>query len=297
MDYRKVLDGVADGVYFVDRERRITYWNRAAAEISGHKEANVLGIPCPDGGLEHVDAAGNRMCHAACPLTAVLQDGRPREEDAFLHHADGHRVPVHICVRPILSPTGEIVGAVETFTDTSVLLEAQRRSAELERLAFIDPLTGLANRRFAEHELASSVAERARHGRMFGVLLLDVDQFKRVNDEHGHQVGDAALSMLGRTLAGCARTDEFVARWGGEEFLVLIREYEMQRLRAAGERIRRMVAASTLSLGGGRTVALTVSIGGCLSRSDDSPADLLRRADALLYESKAAGRNRVTIAG
>ncbi len=297
MDYKEILDGVADGVYFVDRERRITYWNRAAAEISGHQEADVLGVPCPDGGLEHVDAAGNRMCHSACPLTAVLQDGRPRQEDAFLHHADGHRLPVRICVRPLRSPAGEIVGAVETFTDTSSLLEAQRRSAELERLAFIDPLTGLANRRFAEHELASSVAERARHGRMFGVLLLDVDQFKRVNDQHGHQAGDAALRMLGRTLAGCARTDDFVARWGGEEFLVLVREYELERLRAAGERIRRMVEASTLPLGGGPAVALTVSIGGCLSRPDDGPADLLRRADALLYQSKAAGRNRVTVDG
>jgi len=297
VDYREILDGVADGVYFVDRERRITYWNRAAAEISGHKEADVLGIPCPDGGLEHVDAAGNRMCHTACPLTAVLQDGQPRQEDAFLHHADGHRVPVRICVRPIRSPTGEVVGAVETFTDTSSLLEAQRRAAELERLAFIDPLTGLANRRFAEHELASSVAERARHGRMFGVLLLDIDQFKRVNDEHGHQVGDAALRMLGRTLAGSARSDDFVARWGGEEFLVLVREYELERLHTAAERIRRMVETSTLPLGGGRIVALTVSIGGCLSRSDDGPADLLGRADALLYESKAAGRNRVTTGG
>lgn len=295
MNHRDILDSVADGVYFVDRDRRITFWNRAAAEISGHRDEDVLGKCCPEGGLQHVDAEGRLMCHDACPLSAVLRDGAPRRELAFLKHRDGHRVPVRVTARPLRSESGEIVGVVETFTDITHELAVQRRNADLERLAFIDPLTELGNRRFAEHQIEGALAERARHGRRVGLLLVDVDHFKAVNDRWGHQAGDAALRSLARTLTASARTLDFVARWGGEEFLVLVRDADAAGLTAAAERLRRMVEGASVRLDG-HEASLTVSVGATLACAGDTASDWLARADAALYESKARGRNRITFA-
>jgi diguanylate cyclase (GGDEF)-like protein/PAS domain S-box-containing protein len=292
--YHEILDNVADGVYFVDRERRITYWNRAATEISGHARENVVGHRCPQGPLQHVDMEGRRLCQTACPLSYVLADGQPRQADVLLRHRDGHRVPVRVSVRPIRSQTGEVTGAVETFTDITPLLAVERRAAELERLAFIDTLTGLGNRQFGERQLESALSELDRHGRVFGLLLLDIDHFKNVNDTWGHETGDAVLRAVGRTLSGAARTEDFTARWGGEEFLVLVRESEIPGLGSAAERIRRMVAAASVNLPGAE-IAVTVSIGGTIARPGETETQLLRRADLLLYRSKEHGRNRVTV--
>jgi diguanylate cyclase (GGDEF)-like protein/PAS domain S-box-containing protein len=293
MNYREILDSVADGVYFVDRERRITFWNRAAAEISGHSDQDVLGKLCPEGAIQHVDANGQPMCHEYCPLTAVLKDGQARQEEAYLHHRDGHRVPVRVRVRPLRSETGQVIGAVETFTDISNEIESQRRAADLERQAFIDVLTGLGNRRFAEHQIERALAEQARHGRRFGLLMVDVDHFKTLNDRWGHASGDAALRGLARTFSAAARSEDFVSRWGGEEFLVLVRHDELRGVTAAAERLRRMVQASSVRLGE-TSVHLTVSVGATLSREGEDATALVARADALCYQSKRDGRNRVT---
>ncbi len=291
----EILDNVADGVYFVDRDRRITFWNRAATEISGHPRESVVGQTCPQGPLQHVDMEGHRLCQTACPLSYVLEDGQPRQADILLRHHDGHRVPVRVSVRPIRSETGEVTGAVETFTDITPLLALERRAAELERLTFIDALTGLGNRRFGERQLESAISELDRHARDFGLLLLDIDNFKSVNDTWGHETGDAVLRAIGRTLSGAARTEDFIARWGGEEFVALVRESEIAGLTAAGERLRRMVAATSVSLPGAE-VGVTVSVGGTLARAAETGAELLRRADVLLYRSKERGRNQVTVA-
>ncbi len=139
-------------------------------------------------------------------FSSVLGDGQPRSANVFLCHRDGHRVPVRVSVRRLRSPTGEVVGAVETFTDISPLLAVQRRAAELERMAFIDSLTGLANRTFGERQLENHLAEQSGYGRPFGLLLLDVDHFKIVNDTWGHETGDAVLRAVGRTLSAAARS-------------------------------------------------------------------------------------------
>ncbi len=291
---REILDDVADGVYLVDRDRRITFWNRAATEISGHPPEAVVGHRCPTGPLQHVDAEGRRLCQTACPLSFVLADGQPRQADVFLRHRDGHRVPVRVSVRPIRSSTGEVEGAIETFTDITPLLALQRRAAELERLAFIDALTGLGNRQFGERQLESYQAEQDRHGRRFGLLLLDVDRFKDINDRLGHEAGDALLRSLGRTLAGAARTEDFVCRWGGDEFVVLVREGDAVGVASAGERFRSMVAVSSAAVDGAE-LAVSVSVGAAISGSGGTPAELLRRADAALYVSKKRGRNRLTV--
>lgn len=291
---QELLDHLNDGVYFVDRSRTITFWNRGAQSITGWAPRDVIGKSCPERLLRHVDAEGVDICGQACPIEAALSDGRPHRLDAFLHHRAGHRVPVRIEAVPMRDGSGAIVGAVEVFTDQTERMEAIRRVEELTEIVFLDPLTGIGNRRYAEVVLEEKMAELSRYGFRFGVLFVDVDRFKAVNDAHGHATGDAVLKMVATTLARSARALDFVGRWGGEEFVVLLSNVTDFNLPMIADRARRLVESSELPTPAG-PLCVTVSVGATIVRKGDEAVDVLGRADALMYEAKEAGRNRVVV--
>jgi diguanylate cyclase (GGDEF)-like protein/PAS domain S-box-containing protein len=291
--YRQLVDNLEEGVYFVDRERRITYWNRGAEQLTGFPRDEVEGRHCSDNILMHVDEDGRQLCDVGCPVQRVIADGAECVAQAFLHHRAGHRVPVRIRAAPIRDDSGRIVGAVETFSDNSVERAARQQAETLERLALLDALTGIGNRRYLESRLRAKLDQTQRYGWPLGVVFVDVDHFKHVNVPHGHAVGDEVLRAVARTMEGGARSFDAVGRWGGEEFVAALTSVEPPEAVAAGERLRTLVA-STRVPAGSRHLHVTVSVGVTCARLDDTLESLLTRADRLMYASKAAGRNRVT---
>jgi len=289
-----VLENLTDGVYFVDRSRRIMYWNKGAQEITGFSAEEVLGRRCKDHILNHCDEAGTLLCGSRCPLLATIRDGQQRETHAYLHHKDGHRRPVLIRAAALHDDDGNIIGAVETFHDNGALVESRRRAEDLRRDSLYDALTGVGNRRLGQSVLAGCIEQYRRFERGFGVLLVDIDRFKRVNDRLGHAVGDEALKLVARTLTDACRQRDEVIRWGGEEFLVLLTEVDASTLAAAAERLRALVSRTRL-FAARRAVPLRVSIGGTLVAPGDTEDLIVARADALLYAAKNAGRNRVNL--
>jgi len=139
IEYRDVLANLLDGVYVVDTQRRISFWNQGAEKITGFSAAEVLGRACSDNILVHVTGQGARLCLGGCPLAQTLADGAPRQLDAYLHHKAGHMVPVRIQVEPVRNRSGEVVAAVETFSDNSEKIALLERIAELEQTALLDP--------------------------------------------------------------------------------------------------------------------------------------------------------------
>jgi diguanylate cyclase (GGDEF)-like protein len=160
--------------------------------------------------------------------------------------------------------------------------------------ASVNVLTGLANRRIATEALARELESRDRRPRSVGVALVDVDFFKRINDRHGHSVGDRALQHVAQVLLNTARTGDLFARWGGEEFLVLLSNVGEEGARTAAERIRRAIASSLVSLENGSELPITVSVGVALARGRGMDA-VLEAADAALYAAKGRGRDRVVL--
>jgi diguanylate cyclase (GGDEF)-like protein len=223
-----------------------------------------------------------------------MHDGHPREDHIFLHHVDGHRIPVLVRAAPMRDGAGRVVGAVETFSDNSSLVNALKRIHELDDVACRDPLINIGNRRFADLKLDSSLAEFRGLGLHHGVLFADIDLFKTVNDVHGHVSGDRVLTAVGRTMQANLRTTDIVARWGGEEFVAIVFNIDQARLAALAENIRILVSRSTVVVDDAE-INVTVSIGATLMRPEDDRESLVARADALMYRSKQEGRNRVTI--
>jgi len=220
--FRQLLDNLYDGVYFVDHNRVITYWNKGAERLSGFTAAEVIGRGCRDNILVHVDTQGCQLCLEGCPLGSTMADGKERQSEVFMNHKAGHRVPVKVSASPIRNADGVIIGAVEIFRDNSTRTSDQQLIEDLQNMAFLDPLTGLANRRFLQNALQRQLEELHRYGWPFGVLFFDVDHFKLFNDEHGHEVGDAVLKMVSKTMANCSRSFDTVGRWGGRNLSPLL---------------------------------------------------------------------------
>lgn len=213
--YTRILDDLYDGLYLVNRQRKILYWNKAAERISGFKASEVVGKSCSDNILTHVDEAGNNLCEGLCPLTMAINDGEQREADVFLHHKDGHRIPVSVRVSNLLDSTGKVIGGVELFSDISNYKSIELKVKELEEMALLDNLTKLANRNYIEKEITVRFEELKRIGVTFGILFMDIDYFKKFNDTYGHDIGDRVLKVVAETLAGNSRPFDTVGRWGG----------------------------------------------------------------------------------
>lgn len=294
--YRDIVDNLRDGVYIVDRRRVITYWNKGAERISGYAAERVLGHSCSDNILNHINVEGVELCRGDCPLAACMADGQVREADVFLHHADGHRVPVLVRATPIRDAQGTVVGAVETFTGDAGLVALRQELRDLRQSLQTDALTGIANRPSLEGRLHALVVEMAHHRQIApAILFADIDHFKRVNDDYGHDVGDRALRMVAETLRYNMRRTDLVGRWGGEEFVVLLYQADDPSVIATvANKLRVLVEHSRLDLDPGG-LHVTISIGATALLRTDTPASVIQRADELMYASKQAGRNRVTV--
>ncbi len=165
------------------------------------------------------------------------------------------------------------------------------------RMAVIDPLTGLHNRRYGLNHLDRVAARCRAQGLRAGVISMDIDHFKSVNDTHGHPVGDRVLARVAQALVQCTRSEDLVARIGGEEFLAVLPDADLSTIRIVAERLRAAVEALEIPLSGGGTLRVTLSLGvAMLEDRDDAGPHALTRVDRALYSAKDDGRNRVRLA-
>ena len=198
---------------------------------------------------------------------------------------------------PLKSDSGEVVGmtaVVLDITERKRTVQALRESeAAVRALSMTDPLTGLANRRRLDEALRSEIHRAQRYGGHLSVVITDLDHFKRVNDEHGHQVGDSVLHEFAQLIRAHCRDTDLVARFGGEEFVILMPEVGVAEAQACAERMRATLVQTIIPP---LTKPITASFGVAEFVPGESEGSLLRRADKALYRGKAAGRNCVVLA-
>lgn len=163
-------------------------------------------------------------------------------------------------------------------------------------MAITDALTGLYNRHYLNTHLGNMVKQALKNGKHLSMMIMDMDHFKSVNDTYGHDVGDMVLKQLAQLIVGASRSAELAARFGGEEFVILMPETEQESAVGAANRIREIVETSPFKISNGETIKKTVSIGvASLHPDGDSAEGLLKRADEALYEAKNGGRNQVRV--
>lgn len=309
--YRHIVESTFEGVWVIDASAHTAFANQRVADMLGYTIGEMFGRHL----FTFMDDEGKVLCEEKLRRR---KEGVCEQHEFKLLHKHGRPVWVLMSTSPLLDEQGKYAGALAMVNDITerkrAELELERAKAELERrveertlelttlnhklaeMASHDALTGLLNRRAFDERVAQEVAVATRYGVALSLLLLDVDHFKQINDAGGHAAGDRALQDLTRLLAGHIRYSDVLARWGGEELVVLAPHTPRAGAAVLAERLRAAVESSGLK-NGDRTLGacnLTVSIGiAVLGERTSSPAGLLEIADMAMYAAKREGRNRV----
>lgn len=289
--FRAVFDGSPAATAIVEPDGRFAQVNEALVMILGYTADELVGRSFTE--ITHPDdlAIDQEL------LSEVLAGNRGgyQMEKRYLHRS-GHDVWTELTVAPVRGPDGEIshlVSTIEDITTRKTLLGTNDSTSDLAYWATRDHLTGLPNRRHLDAYLASRPSARRRESDRLVVLFFDLDDFKPVNDRYGHDVGDEVLRTIGRRLRHSSREDELVARYGGDEFVVVT-----HRLRTAedasllAERILGAVRTPINGLVDG-PIVVGASIGIGIAAEGEEPSDVLRRADLASSRAKRAGKDRV----
>jgi len=292
---RAILDGIQDGVYLVDRERRITFWNSGAETLTGYLRHEVIGRRCPENLLRHCTADGAELCESGCPLQTSLTDGQAREAFVFLRHKRGYRVPVRVRVTAVRDAQGIISGAAEVFEEHDLAQAGAQQTQTLESPHLVDRLTGLANREGIAAKLAERIRELAQCGTPFGILLIGIDGLPLINRNFGRDAGDGILRMAATTLAKSVAAQHPLGRWEGDQFLAILDNCDSDMLASVAGRLRALMANSSIQWWG-QTVRITVSIGGVMAQAGDDDEAILDRAVTLLAAVQQAGGDACQIA-
>lgn len=242
--------------------------------------------------MPKLDGFGALDALQADPVTAnlpvVFVTGRVTSDEL----AEGLDRGAHDYVRKPVQPA-ELLARIRTALRLRALHdELAIRNDELEAMAQTDVLTGLTNRRQATTLMAGAVGTASRHGRDLCVVMVDVDHFKSVNDSYGHGGGDEVLRSVAEIMRRTLRAEDTAARWGGEEFLVILPDIQRDGAERAAERLRSALAAEPIVCDG-KLVAVTASFGVAEFTGEENFEELIARADSALYDAKAAGRDRV----
>lgn len=295
INLENILDNVFAGVYYVDNERKIKYWNKEAENITGYSSNEVVGNFCYNNILQHVNEEGINLCQNGCPLHASLNDGKKRIAEVYLHHKDGHRVPVLSKVVPIRDENNEIIGAVELFLKNRKRKSLEEKLIKMEKENYMDELTNISNRKYMENILEKLVSKENIENENIIFCFLDIDDFKDINDNYGHIMGDKILTMVANTLDDNIRPSDKAFRWGGDEFaLILFDLNNKKELQILLTRLKLLINNSFIYFKEEK-LSVTMSFGAVSIKDDDTIKSLIKRADENMYESKKKGKNRITI--
>ena len=291
---RNITAVMGEGVYVLDRDLRLTFLNPEAERLLGWTEKELLGKYVHD--VFHTRRAdGSQLTAAECPeLKTVYTGASYRSENEVFVRKDGSTFPVALVSTP-LTEHGNLTGCVAVFRDvTEIALtaaELKRLNELLEHRATTDALTDICNRLKFSELLIQEMREFHRYGRQLSLIMFDIDNFKKINDQDGHQAGDSVLRELARLVKGNIRAADIFGRWGGEEFMILSPHIGLDETEQLAQKLRELVEGHHF----GCRQAITCSFGITQCTDQDTFESFTNRADMAMYRAKAEGRNRVNV--
>jgi len=289
---RNITEVLGEGIYVLDGRGRLTFMNPEAERLLGWTEAELLGREVHE--VIHFQKADRTPLPASeCPvLRAISSGGAFRDEEDVFTRKDGTLFPVAIVATP-LREDGQVVGSVAAFQD---ITERKKAAGELKllneilaRQAATDPLTGISNRLKFNDLLSAELRRASRFGTPLSLIMFDIDHFKRINDTFGHHTGDSVLRELTGMVAQSVRVHDLFARWGGEEFMIMVTNTTAGNARLYAEKLRCLIESREFT----EVRHVTCSFGVTQLGDDDNDDRFTQRVDRALYRAKTLGRNRV----
>jgi PAS domain S-box-containing protein/diguanylate cyclase (GGDEF)-like protein len=285
-----ILEGLPNGLYVVDRDRKILFWNQGAEHITGYRGQEVVGRHCQDNLLMHCDENYQMLCGEHCPLKDTMSDGHPREANVYLRHKEGHRVPVRVRAIPIRDADGSIVGAAETFDERHDLPELQMHPNAKAVHNHLDDRTGVSDLSSMRSYLDACLRDYQEDHIPFGVLLIAIDGLAEFQKSYGGLAVAKILQVVAATLAKSLREGDLVGDWTDGRFLALVMNCPPATLAQVVFMLKRVVSVAEISWWGER-VSVTVSIGGAAIRPGDTASSLLARCESAVAACAGNGGN------
>ncbi len=286
-----VVENTDDAVLGILLDGTITLWNRAAKNIFGFSEMEIVG--------QHISilVPDNYKNEPAYLIESIKRGQVMTNFETKRLRKDGTEIEVALTLSPFHDDHGNIIGISSIARDIrqqkQLIREKEALIEKLEAVTLTDALTGLWNRRGFAQRLDNELARFRRNRRPFSLLLLDIDHFKKINDTYGHAAGDMVLKELSRKFKINMREMDTICRWGGEEFLIMVVETDLAGAKRFAEKIRMAAEGMNINFEG-QTISVTLSIGVSeFLKFDTKFDDILKLADKRLYKAKAEGRNRV----
>jgi len=288
--YKTLLDSLFDAVYTVDQSGQVTYWNQSCVRLTGYQSDEVIGHDLRDSCF--VQDENSRKEDQRRGVDIVLETGMPGTWKGYIRRKNGQRIPVESHLSAIRDGDGNITGAVEVLRDISALQSLETAHRQLLQMSRKDQLTGLYNRAAISEFLKAEIERSRRYQQPMSAVMVDIDHFKRVNDQYGHDAGDKVLSKVAAVLGHNLRKPDVVGRWGGEEFLLLVPGSDARAAEKLSERLRQQLKEIPESE---IAAPITACFGVAELETEQSLDELLYVADMALYEAKRLGRDRVII--
>jgi diguanylate cyclase (GGDEF)-like protein/PAS domain S-box-containing protein len=292
--YQIVLDGLQTGVYVVDRNRRIRFWNQGAEQITGYLRQDVVGHFLRDHLLTTASQAKTPDLDPDDPITLAFRDGKPSLMDVYILHKEGYRVPIVLRSVPIRNSRGTVVGVAESFEKNRSAWEWSRRQSASADIASLDALTGVASRSFMETKLQERLRIFAEDNNPFGILLVQIDHLDEYRSSRGPGVVAPILRIIAQSLENSVRPADLVGCWEKNQFMAILLECKESEVNLVGERVRKMIGQAEIEWWGD-TFSVTSPLGGAGCRAGDDMETLVARAIASLDESVVKGGNCVTV--
>ncbi len=284
-----IAQSLAMGLFVLDQNGRLSMMNPEAERLLGWTEGELYGKEIYDLIRTRKELATDDS-EPSESQGGFLRQELYRSESVF-QRKDGSSFYAAYVVSPLIV-RDQPAGAVISFHDISA---RKRVEQELKRMATRDELTGLYNRRELNRRMKEEIRRAERYGHSFSVLMLDIDHFKQINDSYGHQEGDVVLKMVAANLKRLLRDTDTVARFGGEEFTIILSHTDLELAKIMAERVRKEIAGIVFSLDGGGSITITISIGVAAFPQHGATVDaLISAADQGLYAAKRNGRNQVS---
>lgn len=293
--FRAVMESLPVGIYLVDRERKIQFWNAGAERITGYLRQDVVGHLCRENILSYRSGTDLAQEGPDTPDAVVIREGKAVEVEAFLHHKEGHRIPVRLRAMPVRNSHGSVIGIAETFEESFSASALDRRHNKLAAYGCLDAETGILNHGVIEGHLKEHLALYREHPVPFAMLLLQVDNLDVLRRTYGGQAIEEILRVAAHSLETGLRPTDFLGRWGENQFVALLNECTAAEAMQAGERLRKMIGYAEVRWWGD-LVPITASIGGTAAQPGDTLETLIRRAESGQQKSTGKGGNCVTIA-
>ena len=292
---QKLLENMYDGVIFLGPQLQVMHWNRGAQRLTGINSAGVLQRHFTPGLIRMRDEHGRRVADDQCPVAHAMHTGVQSHRRFIVRSRSGSDLAVDLHIIPVVAPDGSNQGATLLLHDASDEVSLEQRCHLLYEQAIRDPLTQLANR--AEFDRAHAIVVEAHRQRRLpcSLIMCDLDHFKEVNDTYGHLAGDEAIRSFSRILKSLSHPGDLVARFGGEEFVILCADSNNATATARAEQVRRAFHELPQAIAGGK--ACTASFGVTELQPGDTVQTMLNRADRALLMAKQAGRNLVVQLG